>query len=367
LTRDARQYLSKKFDIGTTDTAALMMLNAKNLSKTKAYSSFIIPKPFIYSSNWSKIRSLLLGEIQTLTDAGKVWTQVKLEQAIYMLIKNSYTETYQSFKRFEQNFSFLVDIEKKCCRQFDFYLNGIDSAEIKVGQKILSTQFFLNESVTNIRGGMFQENVGKVGKWRVLGGKQIQRYFIKGEKGRIADISSLQTNAFIKPNSILVQNIVAHILHPVDRIKIIATLIEEADSNDIIILDTVNQLSNHSDFSSKYLLGILVSRLINWYVYRFIFAKAIRTMHFDNPVSNRIPIPRLNLKQRSDKRNHDKMVKLVDRMLILQKQLQIAKISQDKILIQRQIDKIDKEIDSLVYELYELTPEEIEIVENSTR
>jgi hypothetical protein len=50
-------------------------------------------------------------------------------------------------------------------------------------------------------------------------------------------------------------------------------------------------------------------------------------------------------------------------MLSLHKQLQTAKTEQDKTIIQRQINATDKEIDRLVYELYELTPEEIKIVE----
>ncbi|HNQ77371.1 MAG TPA: hypothetical protein PKJ37_00425 [Acidobacteriota bacterium] len=45
------------------------------------------------------------------------------------------------------------------------------------------------------------------------------------------------------------------------------------------------------------------------------------------------------------------------------KKLQSAKTEQDKTIIQRQINATDKEIDRLVYELYELTPEEIKIVE----
>ena len=36
--------------------------------------------------------------------------------------------------------------------------------------------------------------------------------------------------------------------------------------------------------------ALLNSDLINWYVYRFIYGKAVRTMHFDNVVTNKIPI-----------------------------------------------------------------------------
>ncbi len=34
-------------------------------------------------------------------------------------------------------------------------------------------------------------------------------------------------------------------------------------------------------------------------------------------------------------------------------------------ILKAQIDKIDKEIDKMVYKLYELTEEEIQIIENS--
>lgn len=40
-----------------------------------------------------------------------------------------------------------------------------------------------------------------------------------------------------------------------------------------------------------------------------------------------------------------------------------AKTAQEQTLLQRQIDATDKQIDKMVYKLYELTPEEIKIVE----
>jgi len=57
------------------------------------------------------------------------------------------------------------------------------------------------------------------------------------------------------------------------------------------------------------------------------------------------------------------MVQLVDQMLSLNKQLAEVKTGHEQTLLQRQIDATDKQIDKLVYELYELTPEEISIVE----
>ena len=56
------------------------------------------------------------------------------------------------------------------------------------------------------------------------------------------------------------------------------------------------------------------------------------------------------------------MVGFVETMLTLHKQIAKAKTAHDKTVIQRQIDEIDRQIDRLVYELYDLTEEEIRIV-----
>lgn len=69
----------------------------------------------------------------------------------------------------------------------------------------------------------------------------------------------------------------------------------------------------------------------------------------------------------TDKKCHDQMVQLVESMLILQKQLVVAKSESQKTVIQRQIDATDAEIDRLVYELYGLTADEIAIVEEATK
>jgi hypothetical protein len=64
---------------------------------------------------------------------------------------------------------------------------------------------------------------------------------------------------------------------------------------------------------------------------------------------------------------NDKRVALVERMLALHRKLATATIPADKELYKRQIEATDRQIDALVYELYGLTEEEIEIVEDATR
>jgi Cys-tRNA synthase (O-phospho-L-seryl-tRNA:Cys-tRNA synthase) len=56
---------------------------------------------------------------------------------------------------------------------------------------------------------------------------------------------------------------------------------------------------------------------------------------------------------------------LVESMLELQKKHHEARMERDKELYDRQIRVADAQIDKMVYELYGLTDEEIEIIEKS--
>ena len=59
------------------------------------------------------------------------------------------------------------------------------------------------------------------------------------------------------------------------------------------------------------------------------------------------------------------MVSLGDQMLSFHKQLQEARTPHEQTALQRQIEVTDRQIDALVYELYELTEAKIMIVEGT--
>ncbi len=88
-------------------------------------------------------------------------------------------------------------------------------------------------------------------------------------------------------------------------------------------------------------------------------------MHFDKPVTDRIPILAIDFNIQDEISRHDNLISLVDLMIDLHNQFREARTSHEKTLIRRQIDATDKEIDKLVYKLYGLTDKEIKIVEQS--
>lgn len=81
--------------------------------------------------------------------------------------------------------------------------------------------------------------------------------------------------------------------------------------------------------------------------------------------AKKLPFRAIDFADPTDKSRHDKMVSLVQSMLDLNKALQNAKTPDEKNVFQRQITATDNQIDELVYELYNLTKEEIKIIEKN--
>lgn len=112
-----------------------------------------------------------------------------------------------------------------------------------------------------------------------------------------------------------------------------------------------------------YLLGILNSYLITWYHHKR-NPKAQKGLFPKVLVSdlNKLPIRTINFEDPADVARHDQMVSLVNQMLELNKKLAESKVPQTKEMLRRQIESTDRQIDDLVYKLYDLTDEEIKIV-----
>ena len=64
-----------------------------------------------------------------------------------------------------------------------------------------------------------------------------------------------------------------------------------------------------------------------------------------------------------DKKLHDEIVKLVEQILKLNADLKIETLPNRIEQLQYRIEYIESKIDQIVYQLYELTPEEIKLVE----
>jgi hypothetical protein len=115
----------------------------------------------------------------------------------------------------------------------------------------------------------------------------------------------------------------------------------------------------------KYLLAIINSKLTA-YFWRIMFADFKSSFPQVTIFSlSQVPVRKIDPKKPADKSRHDKLVSLVDKMLGLMPKLRAATSESEKAVLQNAVTATDHQIDQLVYELYNLTPQEIALVEGN--
>ncbi len=140
-------------------------------------------------------------------------------------------------------------------------------------------------------------------------------------------------------NIIVTQNITG----TSDAYRIHANLIE-VKNQEILFLHTCNLSYCKEREHAKFLVGLLNSRLLDW-----LFRKTSTNNHVNLYELETLPIPQIT---KSNQPTADKIIALVDKILALKEKDPKANTQ-----------KLEKEIDALVYQLYNLTDEEIKIIE----
>ena len=216
------------------------------------------------------------------------------------------------------------------------------------------------ESITRITRGL---EIGKrnegispqktKGAVLVLSGEDIGRYEIQNMKFLDKDL----LKKFWKDKEIFES---PKIMIRETGVRITATY----DDTGIYTLRTIyNIILKDYRFNLKYILSLLNSKLMQYfYTIKFkpttdIFPK-IRIAQ-----TRKLPIRMIDSDNPKERAMHDKIVKLVDKMLELNKKKNSLPPSSERERIEREIKVTDEKIDELVYELYGITKEERKIIE----
>lgn len=109
-------------------------------------------------------------------------------------------------------------------------------------------------------------------------------------------------------------------------------------------------------YNLKYILAIMNSRLMDWYFRVNFFDRAVKSMHL-----KKFPIKILSIY------GQEPFIKLVDKIVTLNKHINQMKDKKtdERARVEKEIQKIDKEIDELVYKIYGITEKEKKIIEKS--
>jgi type I restriction-modification system DNA methylase subunit/predicted type IV restriction endonuclease len=199
-----------------------------------------------------------------------------------------------------------------------------------------------------------------------LNGNDVSRYWYYWPQGNWISYGEWLAHPrkpyFFKGPRILVREITGsgkHIVH--------STFVDEEYVNYKTILNILlNKDAKEEGWNDLCLLGILNSSLISWYFLRVSNKLVTHTFPRISILDiKKFPVPDISFCSPSDKFNHDRLVSLVTNILDLHKKLLTGKTEHEKTVLSRQIESTDHRIDELVYDLYGLTKEEIEIVESS--
>ncbi|WQS93149.1 Eco57I restriction-modification methylase domain-containing protein [Helicobacter pylori] len=176
---------------------------------------------------------------------------------------------------------------------------------------------------------------------RIYKGANCHRYFLDTQY-LFAKDNQITQQIFEKnyyQNIIVTQNITG----TSDAYRIHANLIE-VKNQEMLFLDTCNLSYCKEREHAKFLVGLLNSRLLDW-----LFRKTSTNNHVNLYELETLPIPQIT---KSNQPTADKIIALVDKILALKEKDPKANTQE-----------LEKEIDALVYQLYNLTNEEIKIIE----
>lgn len=374
-----------------TDLFHLFIQKGIVILRNKGMSGFIIPNTWFTLQFTNKLREyvLLNTEINELVIFGhKVFQDANVNTGLIFLQKTNPEKTHavrvknfgidfipdnindKSVLEFQQvtwltppDFKFEIRKHGKKGGFVSRIVNKFPALE-KVARGSLGCQAYNSSKHTpeQIKNRVFHSATKISGEYLPeLAGSDVARYFYERKKGQWIKYGSwlhdYRSMDWLMGPRILIREISGKPPH-----SICACYVEDTYCNYKTILNV--SPSDKTNFSMKYLLGILNSSLIS-FVYPYVSNKIVSETFPRLSVRDlkQLPIRAIDFTNPAEKSQHDKMVSLVSQMLELHKSKASAKTQSEQDVYARQIHAVDEQIDRLVYELYGLNEAEIRIVE----
>lgn len=123
------------------------------------------------------------------------------------------------------------------------------------------------------------------------------------------------------------------------------------------------QLPAHTDIDYRYLLALMNSRLLGFY-YNELVGEQGRVFPEVKPVQLfKLPIKVPDSKKPSEMKSAERLIKLVDQIVLATTELADAKTDRDQNFFANKCSQIDRQIDMIVYELYGIDSVEKSLIE----
>ncbi|MCX8058637.1 MAG: Eco57I restriction-modification methylase domain-containing protein, partial [Spirochaetes bacterium] len=280
---------------------------------------------------------------------GKILPIIKCETKEFLSDKNLILNCDLIKNKKTINICQKININSKNLQDIVIIKAGIKAYEIGKGQPI-QTKEMRDERVYHSTKKINDKYL------KYLDGKDVKRYLIDWSGQYIKygkNLAAPRTPDLFKGERILVRQIPGKLPY-----LIYSTLVKEDYIND---LNSMIIKKQNNDYDLRYILGIINSKLISYWFY-FKFGKMQRKIfpQFKIKELSLFPIKPIDFSNIREKEKHDKLCELVSIIIELNEKLKVRKNINT---IQKQIEKTNKEIDDLVYDLYGITEEERKIIE----
>ncbi|MBS1625905.1 MAG: N-6 DNA methylase, partial [Bacteroidetes bacterium] len=368
------------------NTFGLFIEKGLNILKSKHYLGFIIPNYWLSTQYDKKLRRFLFqnNSVNEITNVYNVFDAAVVDTLILLAQKNNeQKKTVTLLNSINRNLKSISDRLNAVYRQdwafSEHFVTDKKQDDIEISfyktvnlrtSKTLSNYFYLKfgakiyevgkgippQNKSDSANRIYESNRREDKSYKpLLKGRHIKRYFLSWENDWIKygdNLAAPRTLELFEGNRILVPRIIS------------GKVLSAHFTNQPFICNTdVITLKPWEEIDCKFFLAILNSSLCGFHVRstninldRAAFPK-INTNTLES-----FPVPDTKT---VSKENYAEVVKHVDLLLALNEELKEAKLPTKQAQIKQRIAHGEERINRLVYELYELTEDEIQIIEDS--
>jgi methylase of polypeptide subunit release factors len=338
---------------GPVNAATLMIGRGLEILKPGGVLAFVLPKTVLHVESYSKLREYLLTntEIIQIFDLGLKFKDVRGEQIILIIRKEKPKYEHNvEIRMVKDNSKSLSDQPTYKIKQSLFVkFNKIhifdDERYYLLLDRMVTGKTELSKLVNGLifRGlplGTKSPYISKDASnnsERIIRGKSISKFKVRDVlyvNHTALDRFSEEKLTILHQKKIVLQNIFSSE----------SGMIAAYDNQGLLSIDTVTNIVINNDTWAKYILCLLNSKLINFYVMYGLYNRSRLTMHTDRTYIGKIPVV-ANPKQEY----LEKAIKYVDEAMREERD--------DK------IKEILRKVDKIVYKIYDLNKDEINTVE----
>ncbi|MCX7011552.1 MAG: N-6 DNA methylase [Candidatus Sumerlaeota bacterium] len=377
----ANVYLKEFYGLsgGRLNTFAFFLERARQETKEGGRISYIVPNTILSQEYYEEVRLRLINnaDIEAVSQPiGTIFKNAVVETVVLVFKKNSrkvgevpkgqvefsrlradgICESTVRMKQSELPGNYKASFIRPLKPEFESVRAKIERAKARLGSFVNVNQAI---ALKHDRAACLTDKKLSPDYREVLDGRHIGRYFtgcspnfFKFDVSRIH--SCKREDIFLLPEKIFFRRVGDRLIGTIDRSQKFA-------------LNTIVVISQNLEcpYGLSFILALFNCALCNFYYVNFLKSSKKVFSEIQARQIEQLPIPLLDLTNPADKTRHDRIVSLVEQMVSSKQLLSAAKSDADKDFYLNRCTGLDRQIDALVYELYGLTPEEIQIVEGS--